>query len=204
MQEQGHSGNESKRPLVIVAGRSNVGKSSIVKALTGRKVRIGKRPGTTGREELIDLESVVLVDMPGFGYAAGKDRASIDRMKTRIIHTLEVWESRMLIAILVIDVSLFRELVERWEDRNELPIDMEFYGFLSEISQHVIVAANKTDKVASREREDEIGFLRMKLAEVREGPDIIPISAKEKESIKHLKARIESILRQQGLEPPKW
>jgi 50S ribosomal subunit-associated GTPase HflX len=44
----------------------------------------------------------------------------------------------------------------------------------------------------------------MKLAEVREGPDIIPISAKEKESIKHLKARIESILRQQGLEPPKW
>jgi GTP-binding protein EngB required for normal cell division len=189
---------------MVVAGRSNVGKSSIVKALTGRRLRIGKRPGTTGREELIDLESVVIVDMPGFGYAAGKDRAAIERMKTEIVHKLEEWESRLLIAILVIDVSLFRELVERWESRNEIPVDVEFYDFLSEISRHVIVVANKTDKLRNREKPEEIDFLRVKLAEVGRTPDIIPVSTREEGGIGDLRTRIEYILKQDGLELPKW
>ncbi|RDE15157.1 MAG: GTP-binding protein EngB [Candidatus Thorarchaeota archaeon] len=204
MQGQDHSGNELNKPLVVVAGRSNVGKSSLVRALTGKRVRIGKRPGTTGHEELIDLESIVLVDMPGFGYAAGKDRAAINRLKTGIVHRLENWERRLLIAILVIDVSLFRELVERWESRNEVPVDVEFYGFLSEISQYVIVAANKTDKVANKDKSDEFGFLRMKLSEVGQAPDIIPVSVRDAESIRDLRVRIESILKQEGLEVPSW
>jgi GTP-binding protein EngB required for normal cell division len=204
MQEQGHSGNERERPLIVVAGRSNVGKSSIVRALTGRKVRIGKHPGTTRREEFIDLGSVALADMPGFGYAAGKDRASIDRMKTGVVRRLESWESRLVIAILVVDLSLFRELVERWEGRDEIPVDVEFYGFLSEISKHVVVAANKTDKLASRELSNEMQFLHAKLVGSGESPDILPVSARNEDSISALRRRIEEILGQEGLEPPEW
>jgi GTP-binding protein EngB required for normal cell division len=204
MQGQGHSGSETKKPLVVVAGRSNVGKSSIVRALTGRRVRIGKRPGTTAHEEFIDLDTVLLVDMPGFGYSAGKDRAAIERIKTEIVRKLEEWENRLLIAVLVIDVSLFREIVERWESRNEIPVDIEFYGFLSEISKHVVVIANKIDKVTNRERQEEINFLRARLAESSETPDIIPVSVKEKDSIRDLRTRIEYILKQEGLELPKW
>jgi GTP-binding protein EngB required for normal cell division len=204
MQGQGHSGNEREKPLIVVAGRSNVGKSSIVRVLTGRKVRIGKRPGTTRREEYIDLGSVALADMPGFGYAAGKDRASIDRMKTGIVRRLESWESRLVIAILVVDLSLFRELVERWEGRDEIPVDVEFYGFLSEISKHVVVAANKTDKLASRELSNEMQFLHTKLAGSGESPDILPVSARDEDSIRALRRRIEEILEQEGLERPEW
>lgn len=204
MQEQGHSGIEAEKPLVVVAGRSNVGKSSLVRALTGKKVRIGKRPGTTRHEELIDLGSVVLADMPGFGYVAGKDRTTIDRMKTEIVRRLEKWEKRLVLAILVIDVSLFRELVERWESRDEVPVDVEFYGFLSEISRHVIVAASKTDKLASREAPDEIGFLRVKLAEVGDSPDIVAVSARDEDSIRDLRRRIEYILKEEGLIHPVW
>ena len=62
------------------AGRSNVGKSSLVNALTGRKTlaRVSHTPGRTqqlnffalGRNNPDDVERVRLVDMPGYGYAA--------------------------------------------------------------------------------------------------------------------------------------
>jgi len=204
MQGQDHSGNEMLKPVVVFVGRSNVGKSSVVRALTGRRIRVGKRPGTTRREELIDLGSVTLADMPGFGYIAGMDRASIDRMKTKIVQKLESWGNRIVVAVLVIDVSLFRELVERWESRNEIPVDIEFYGFLSEISRCVVVAANKIDKVANRKRLHEIGFVRTKLIRIKENPDVLPVSTKEKGGIRVLQTRIEQILQQEGLQRPDW
>ncbi len=61
------------RPEVAFAGRSNVGKSSLVNALTGRKTlaRISAEPGKTRELNYFDLGSgrLYLVDLPGFGYA---------------------------------------------------------------------------------------------------------------------------------------
>ncbi|WP_374385053.1 ribosome biogenesis GTP-binding protein YihA/YsxC [Dongia sp.] len=57
---------------VAFAGRSNVGKSSLVNALTGRKTlaRVSQTPGRTQQLNFFDLDGVlVLVDMPGHGYA---------------------------------------------------------------------------------------------------------------------------------------
>jgi GTP-binding protein len=64
-------------PEVAFAGRSNVGKSSLLNALTGRKTlaRASNTPGRTRQLNFFDLGGrLVLVDMPGYGYAqAGKD-----------------------------------------------------------------------------------------------------------------------------------
>ncbi|WP_428485779.1 ribosome biogenesis GTP-binding protein YihA/YsxC [Rhodopila sp.] len=64
-------------PEVAFAGRSNVGKSSLLNALTGRKAlaRASSEPGRTRQLNFFDLAGVVtLVDMPGYGYArASKD-----------------------------------------------------------------------------------------------------------------------------------
>ncbi len=64
-------------PEVAFAGRSNVGKSSLINALTGRNAlaRASNTPGRTRQLNFFDLgERLVLVDMPGYGYAqAGKD-----------------------------------------------------------------------------------------------------------------------------------
>ncbi|MHA2033717.1 MAG: GTP-binding protein EngB, partial [Candidatus Thorarchaeota archaeon] len=164
MHRHGDSGTEVP-PLVVFAGRSNVGKSSVIRALTGKRVPVGKRPGSTRREIRLEMGPVTLVDIPGFGFMAKRSKRAIEEMKTSVIHTLEEWSDQIVLAVLIIDAFLFREIVERWEKRGEIPIDIEFYAFLSEISPEVIVVANKMDKVRSVDRANVIEYIRMRLTE---------------------------------------
>ena len=164
MQKHARSGKiKVRKPLIVFAGRSNVGKSSIIRALTGKKVRVGKSPGSTRWEQWIDLDFVSIVDIPGFGYMASTSKTDIEKSKTMVIHKLEKWSKRIVLSVLIIDISLFRELFERWDNRGEIPIDIEFYSFLNEISPQVLVVANKTDKVKKAHLQNELDFLIMKL-----------------------------------------
>ncbi|TXT56744.1 MAG: putative GTP-binding protein EngB [Candidatus Thorarchaeota archaeon] len=195
-----HSGDKQK-PLVVFVGRSNVGKSSTIRALTGKKVRVGKSPGSTTREYMVDHGPITIVDVPGFGFMAGTSKKNIEETKTAIIQNLERWGEQIILAILVIDISLFSELVERWEKRGEIPIDIEFYTFLSEITKRVIVVANKSDKLRKKERFGEIEYLRERLRHAvpdRE-PTIVPISAAKKRNISTLKKLIEESLSDGGI-----
>ncbi len=205
MQERDHSG-DSKKPLIVFAGRSNVGKSSTIRALTGKKVLVGKRPGSTRWEHFIDLGPVELVDIPGFGYMAGQSKDAIEKTKTMIVQKLEKWSERIAISVLIVDISLFRQLVERWEHRGEIPIDIEFYSFLSEVSSRVIVVANKIDKVKKRVIDDEIAFLEFKLKEAlsESEPTIVTLSATKKKGIRKLSELIETALSELDLPMPIW
>ena len=68
-------------PEVAFAGRSNVGKSSLLNALTGRRAlaRVSGRPGRTQQLNFFDLGGrLTLVDMPGYGYAEAAKRVKED------------------------------------------------------------------------------------------------------------------------------
>jgi GTP-binding protein EngB required for normal cell division len=146
------------------------------------------------------------VDIPGFGYMAGQSKAAIEETKTNVIQKLELWQDKIALAILIIDISLFRELYERWSSRGEIPIDVEFYGFLSEIAPNVVVVANKIDKTKKRARQGEIDFLEIKLRETfpEKEPIIIQTSAHKKQGISDLISTIDGILTEQGLDTPRW
>lgn len=205
MREPGHTGKQ-KKPMIVFAGRSNVGKSSTIRALTGKKVRVGKRPGSTRWELMIDFGPVTIVDIPGFGYMAGQSKTTIEETKTNVVQKLESWQEDIILAILIIDISLFRELHERWSSRGEIPIDVEFYGFLSEIAPNVIVVANKTDKIKKRTLQDEVTFLRNVLREAfpAKKPVILPTAAQKKQGIEDLISTIDELLVERGLDRPRW
>jgi len=68
-------------PEIAFAGRSNVGKSSLVNALTGRKTlaRVSNTPGRTQQLNFFQLSShLVLVDLPGYGYSQVGKQAAAD------------------------------------------------------------------------------------------------------------------------------
>jgi len=205
MKEPDHTG-KPKKPMIVFAGRSNVGKSSIIRALTGKKVRIGKKPGSTRWELMIDFGPITIVDIPGFGYMAGQSKTAIEETKVNIVQKLESWREDLILAILIIDISLFRELYERWSSRMEIPIDVEFYGFLSEISPSVVVVANKSDKVKKRALQEEVDFLQNKLKEVTpiKNPVVILTSAQKKHGLSNLVSVIDNLLLNRGMEKPQW
>ena len=204
MREQDPTGR--KKPIIVFAGRSNVGKSSSIRILTGRKLRVGKKPGSTRWEKIVDLGPVQVADIPGFGFMAGQSKTAIEDTKNRIVQILEQWAENLVLSVLIIDISLFRELFERWSSRGEIPIDVEFYTFLSEISERVIVAANKVDKLRGPEVSQELQFLADQLREAvpdRE-PEIIVTSCTKKTGLRSLRDRIDAVLADQRIEPPAW
>lgn len=144
---------------IIFVGRSNVGKSSLLRELFGAKVRVGKRPGVTLRPTHAQVSDFLITDMPGFGFMSGvKDRKQ-DIVKDKTVHYIENNAERIKIGVLVIDGPAFPEIVDRWDSRDQIPIDVEMFDFLREIGIDTIVAANKMDRVKENESDlllDEI------------------------------------------------
>ncbi len=136
---------------IIFVGRSNVGKSSLLRELFGAKVRVGRRPGVTLRPRHAQASDLLITDMPGFGFMSGvKDRKQ-DIVKDQTVRYIEDNADRIKIGVLVIDGPAFPQIVDRWDSRDQIPVDIEMFDFLREVGIDTIVAANKMDRV----KEDE-------------------------------------------------
>lgn len=132
---------------IVFVGRSNVGKSSIIRKITGSRVRVGKRPGVTLKPTHVRLGDLLVTDMPGFGFMSGVKERKQDIVKDKIVHYIEGNADRIDLAVLVVDGSSFLEIAARWEEKNEIPVDIELFKFLNEVGVPVILAINKMDKV---------------------------------------------------------
>ncbi|MDR2944625.1 MAG: GTP-binding protein EngB [Methanosarcinales archaeon] len=138
---------------VIFVGRSNVGKSTLLKNLTGRNVRTGKRPGVTLKPTHLYFDDFLITDMPGFGFMSGVTKEKAEDVKNNIVQYIEEHADRIMLAVQVIDSPAFVEITERWELRDEIPIDLELHDFLEEMEIITIIAANKMDRVKEEEKD---------------------------------------------------
>jgi small GTP-binding protein len=179
---------------IVLLGRSNVGKSSVIRQLTGKRVRIGRRPGVTRKILRYRQGELDIVDMPGFGYMAGVSRARQEEIKTEIVRYIETHRQDILFAVQVIDARAFGEIVERWEGRGQLPVDVEMFQFLKELELRPIVVANKIDLIYTDERDEVLDNICEKLGMPppwRQWLDVVvPMSAKTGEGARELKKLI--------------
>lgn len=168
---------------VIFMGRSNVGKSTTIKVLTGRNVRVGKKPGVTLSPTNLEFDGLTVTDMPGFGYMANVTKQNQEKIKETIVHYVEDNAQRIICAVLVLDAKAFIEIVDRWEGRNEHPIDQEMFEFLCDVDIDVIVAVNKMDKIKKDQQDATLDGIAERLDMLppwRQWLDrIAPIAAKK-------------------------
>ena len=132
----------ARGPEIAFAGRSNVGKSSLVNALCGRKAlaRTSNTPGRTQQLNFFELDGrFVLVDMPGYGYnAAGKARAAA---WTRLIERYLAGRQTLTRVLLLIDAR-----------HGVKPIDQAWMKRLDKAAQSYQIVLTKMDKVEADER----------------------------------------------------
>ena len=182
--------------MIIFAGRSNVGKSTLIFRLTGKWVKRGKRPGVTRKPTEVNWRGKTIVDLPGFGFMSGVPKKVQERIKDEIVHFIEDNADEIELAVLVVDGKAAPEIIERWEKRGEIPIDVEFYQFLRELGIPTIVAVNKLDKIKNLGR--TINFLAEKFgvpySEIDE--TFVPISAKFGKNLDKLRLLMEKKMRE--------
>lgn len=152
-------------PQMAFAGRSNVGKSSVINRLVNRKnfARVGASPGKTSQINYFCIDGgAYLVDLPGYGYAK-VSKAERDRWG----RLMEDYFASGLISLGVMIV-----------DARHKPTadDVTMANWFYDAECPVVVAANKLDKLKKSEIEPNLRRIRETLG-LREGDDLVPFSA---------------------------
>ena len=154
---------------VAFAGKSNVGKSSLINALMNRKslARTSSQPGKTQTINFYNInDALYFVDLPGYGYA-------------KISKELKVKWGKMIEGYLRKSrtLRLIFLLVDIRHEPSQNDVDM--YNWAVNYGFNPIIVATKSDKVSKNEKKRQLAVIRKKLNCV-EGTPIIPFSALNK------------------------
>ncbi|ELZ29606.1 GTP-binding protein [Halosimplex carlsbadense 2-9-1] len=138
---------------VALVGRSNVGKSTLMRELTGHTFDTGQRPGVTRSPNHYDWtsEDFMITDLPGFGFMEGVPEDVREQTKTDIVRYIEDNADKILTAVLVVDGKAAVDIIDRHSGPDEVPYDVEMFHFLRDVDVPVVVAVNKMDKVDDRD-----------------------------------------------------
>ena len=150
-----------RMPEIAFLGRSNVGKSSLINALTGHK-KLAFTSNTPGRTQTINFYRIdgvfYFVDLPGYGYAR-VPAGFAEQWKILIEHYLEKRETLKL-SCLILDAR------RGWMDK-----DLDLKRWLEYHGRPYLVVATKTDKLNQSEQEHGLRAIR------KEGVEPVPFSA---------------------------
>ena len=161
---------ENTRPEIAFAGKSNVGKSSLINALMNRKsyARISATPGKTQTINFYNInDEMYLVDLPGYGYAkvSEQEKEKWGQLIERYLHG----SSQLKAVFLLVDI--------RHEPSAN---DKMMYEWVVSQGYHPIIIATKLDKIKRSQVDKHLKMLRTGLSLVP-GTKIIPFSSMTKQ-----------------------
>lgn len=176
---------ENLFPEVAFAGKSNVGKSSLLNALVQRKAlaRTSSQPGKTQTINFYNVnKNLYLVDLPGYGYAsASKEiRESWGKMIERYLHTSEMLKQVFLLIDIRHEPSANDKLMYEW---------IGSQGF------DPVILATKLDKIKRSQIDKQLKLIRTTL-ECGKETRIIPFSAETKQGRDEIWLEIERIIQE--------
>jgi GTP-binding protein len=174
---------------IAFAGRSNVGKSSLVNALTGRKTlaRTSHTPGRTQQLNFFDVNGrFTLVDMPGYGYAAvAKDKV---RAWTGLIHDYLRGRARLARVFVLVDAR-----------HGFKPIDLTVLDTLDKAAVSYQIVLTKADELKKSDVEMRLSETRQAIAKRPAAyPDIMLTSSRSGDGIPELRAAVARLLAERG------
>ena len=181
---------ENTLPEIAFAGKSNVGKSSLINGLMNRKslARTSAQPGKTQTINFYNInQEMYLVDLPGYGYAK---IAESEKKKWGVMIENYLHSSKQLLAVfLLIDIrhapSENDRMMYEW---------MVYQGFAP------IIIATKLDKIKRSQIQKNLKIVREGLG-VQPGTTIIPFSAETKQGRDEIWELIDSLVLPQEEEP---
>ncbi len=172
------------RVEVCFAGRSNVGKSSLINALTGRRglARASNTPGRTQEINFFELaDSHYLVDLPGYGFANAP------------VPVVEAWQ-RLLKAYLAGRPTLRRAFVLIDARHGIKPVDKEILDLLDRSAVTFQTVLTKADKVKEKDRARVLEQVRAALSKHPAAfPEIVVTSSEKGDGIDTLRAIIATL-----------
>ena len=176
---------ENSLPEVAFAGKSNVGKSSLINALMNRKslARTSSQPGKTQTINYYNVNNeLYFVDLPGYGYAK-VSKAEKERWGRLMESYFQ--EAHITTGVLIVDVR-----------HKPTANDLTMHGWFRETGCPEIVVANKLDKLKKSQIDPALTLIRETL-ELGEGDVLLPFSAEKgtgkEELIRLLNAAVDAM-----------
>lgn len=174
---------QNNLPEIALAGRSNVGKSSLINSLVNRKnlARTSSKPGKTRTVNFYNIDQKFrLVDLPGYGYAA-VSKSEKDKWAETIETYLSVRENLREVVLLV---DIRHEPTEN---------DVMMYNWIIEMGFSGYVIATKLDKIGKSRLQKHIKAVATKLG-IEDRKKIIYYSSETKENRDYIYKFIDSII----------
>ena len=168
---------------IAFAGRSNVGKSSLLNTITGRK-KLARVSGSPGKTRTINFyivnDEFRIVDLPGYGYA--KVSRSVSESWGEMMEKYFESRENLLTVVQLVDI--------RHEPSKQ---DIEMYQYLRHYGLDGVVVATKADKISRNQIQKHIKMIRQTLK--LSGEDlVIPVSSLKKTGQEQLLDIMEQLL----------
>lgn len=174
---------DTQFPEVAFAGKSNVGKSSLINALMNRKsyARTSSQPGKTQTINYYNInDAMFLVDLPGYGYANVSQ--SVKEKWGKMVERYLKRSRQLKQVFLLIDIR-----------HDPSANDKMMYDWIVSNGFHPVVVATKLDKIKRSQRDKQLNAVRNGLG-LGKDDILIPVSSETKQGIDELWDTIESFV----------